>query len=97
MKKDIIYDLKRLGLHNGKGFISKAALIEGNLAKEVLNLLDRLDKRIIVPESIKHGFNQVRAVYKYSGYINQALAVMVFKAYVNEPKENFSFNIRWRI
>ncbi|MGC0866574.1 hypothetical protein [Pantoea agglomerans] len=97
MKKDIIYDLKKLGLHNGKGFIPKAALIEGDLAKEVLKLLDRLDKRIIVPDSIKHGFNQVRAVYKYSGYINQALAVMVFKAYVNEPKENFSFNIRWRI
>jgi len=63
----------------------------------VLKLLDGLDKRIIVPDSIKHGFNQVRAVYKYLGYINQALAVMVFKAYVNEPKENFSFNIYWRI
>jgi len=97
MKKDIRYDLKRLRLRNGKGFIPKAALIEGDLAKEVLKLLDRLEKRIIVPDSIKHGFNQVRAVYKYSGYINQALAVMVFKAYVNEPKENFSFNIRWRI
>lgn len=97
MKKDIVYDLKRLGLHNGIGFISKAALIEGDVAKEVLKLLDRLDRRIIVPDSIRHGFNQVRAVYKYSGYINQALAVMVFKAYVNESKENFSFNIRWRI
>lgn len=97
MKKEIIYDLKRLGLYNGRGFISKADLIEGYLAKEVLNLLDRLDKRIIVPESIKYSFNQIRAVYKYSGYINQALAVMVFKAYVNEPKENFSFNIKWRI
>ncbi|MBD8234600.1 hypothetical protein [Pantoea agglomerans] len=97
MKKDIVYDLKRLGLHNGKCFVPKAALIEGDLAKEVLKLLDRLDKRIFIPDSIKHGFNQVRAVYKYSGYINQALAVMVFKAYVNEPKENFSFNIRWRI
>lgn len=97
MKKDITYDLKRLGLHNGKGFISKAALIEGDLAKEVLKLLDRLDKRIIVPASIKHGFNQVRAVYKYSGYINQALAVMVLKAYVNEPKENFKADIHWNI
>ena len=73
MKKDIMIDLKRLGLHNGSEFISSAFLIKDN----------RLVSMI--------------ASYQRSGYINQALAVIPFKAYVNEPADSFKADIYWSI
>ncbi|MBK0019127.1 hypothetical protein [Kosakonia sp. S42] len=97
MKKDIITDLKRLGLHNGSEFISSAFLIKDNRLVAIIALIDRLEARKIVPAHIKHGFNQIRASYQRSGYINQALAVIPFKAYMNEPKENFKADIHWNI
>ncbi|EIC7575208.1 hypothetical protein LAK45_004609, partial [Salmonella enterica] len=80
MKKDIMIDLKRLGLHNGSEFISSAFLIKDNRLVSMIALIDRLEARKILPAHIKHGFNQIRASYQRSGYINQALAVIPFKA-----------------
>ncbi|EAN4728694.1 TPA: hypothetical protein ACQ2H2_001272 [Klebsiella pneumoniae] len=97
MKKDITRELKRLGLHNGNEFIAKAALIEGQRAEAILELIERLGRRKIIPDAVQHGFNQVKATYRLSGYINQALTVIAFKAYVNEPKENFKADIHWNI
>jgi|SRR5471030_356476 len=97
MKKDITKELKRLGLHNGNEFIAKAALIDGDRADQILALIERLGRRKIIPDVVHHGFNQVKATYKLSGYINQALTVIAFKAYVNEPKENFKADIHWNI
>lgn len=97
MKKDITRELKRLGLHNGNEFIAKAALIDGERAEAILELIERLGRRKIIPDGVKHGFNQIKAAYRFSGYINQALTVIAFKAYVNEPKENFKADIYWNI
>ncbi|HAJ7854085.1 hypothetical protein CI769_05955 [Shigella sonnei] len=93
MKKDITRELKRLGLHNGNEFIAKAALIEGQRAEAILVLIERLGRRKIIPDAVQHGFNQVKATYRLSGYINQALTVIAFKAYVNEPKEGDAANL----
>lgn len=87
MKKDITRELKKLGLHNGNEFIAKAVLIEGERAESILALIERLGRRKIIPEGVKHGFNQIKATYRLSGYINQAIAVIAFKAYVNEPRK----------
>lgn len=97
MKKDITRELKRLGLHNGNEFIAKAALIEGQRAEAILALIERLGRRKIIPDAVQHGFNQVKATYRLSGYINQALTVIAFKSYVNEPKESFKADIYWNI
>ena len=97
MKKDIIRDLKRLGLHNGSEFISSAFLIKNDRLVSIIALIDRLEARKIIQAHIKHGFNQIRASYQRSGYINQALAVIPFKAYVNEPAEHFKADIYWSI
>ena len=97
MKKNITRELKRLGLHNGNEFIAKAALIEGQRAEAILDLIERLGRRKIIPDAVQHGFNQVNATYRLSGYINQALTVIAFKAYVSEPKENFKADIYWNI
>lgn len=97
MKKEITRELKRLGLHNGNEFIAKAALIEGQRAEQILALIERLSRRKIIPDAVQHGFNQIKAAYRLSGYINQALAVIPFKEYVNEPKENFKADIHWNI
>ncbi|EAW0943864.1 hypothetical protein D7H20_21900 [Salmonella enterica] len=97
MKKNITRELKKLGLHNGNEFIAKAALIEGERAESILALIERLGRRKIIPDGVKHGFNQIKATYRLSGYINQAIAVLAFKAYVNEPKENFKADIHWNI
>ncbi|MBD3723181.1 hypothetical protein IE978_30200 [Klebsiella pneumoniae] len=96
-EKDITRELKKLGLHNGNEFIAKAVLIEGERAESILALIERLGRRKIIPEGVKHGFNQIKATYRLSGYINQAIAVIAFKAYVNEPKENFKADIHWNI
>ncbi|NTZ48489.1 hypothetical protein FCM30_22400 [Lelliottia aquatilis] len=97
MKKDITRELKRLGLHNGYEFIAKAALIDGERAEAILALIERLGRRKIIPDAVQHGFNQVKATYRLSGYINQALTVIAFKAYVNEPAESFKADIYWNI
>ncbi|ELL2572445.1 hypothetical protein Q6O01_004609 [Salmonella enterica] len=97
MKKDITRESKRLGLHNGYEFIAKALLIEGDRAEKILDLIERLGRRKIIPDNVKHGFNQIKAAYRLSGYINQAIAVIAFKAYVNEPAENFKADIHWSI
>lgn len=97
MKKDIIRELKRLGLHNGSEFISSAFLIKDNRLEAIIALIDRLEARKIIPAHIKHGFNQIRASYQRSGYINQALAVIPFKAYVNESADSFKADIHWSI
>lgn len=97
MKKNITRELKRLGLHNGNEFIAKAALIEGQRAEAILELIERLGRRKIIPDAVQHGFNQVKTTYRLSGYINQAIAVIAFKAYVNEPAENFKADIHWSI
>jgi hypothetical protein len=89
--------VKEVGLHNGNEFIAKAALIEGERAESILALIERLGRRKIIPDSVKHGFNQIKAAYRLSGYINQAIAVIAFKAYVNEPAENFKADIHWSI
>ncbi|UYY70177.1 hypothetical protein OKB57_25120 (plasmid) [Serratia marcescens] len=57
MKKDITRELKRLGLHNGNEFIAKAALIEGQRAEAILELIERLGRRKIIPDVVQHGFN----------------------------------------
>ncbi|MCC3735972.1 hypothetical protein LLS47_24060 [Rouxiella badensis] len=97
MKKNITRELKRLGLHNGYEFIAKAALIEGQRAEAILELIERLGRRKIIPDAVQHGFNQIKTTYRLSDYINQALTVIAFKAYVNEPKENFKADIHWNI
>lgn len=97
MKKDITKELKRLGLHNGNEFIAKATLIEGQRAESILALIERLDRRKIIPDSVKHCFSQIKAAYRLSGYINQAIVVIAFKAYVSEPAENFKADIYWSI
>lgn len=97
MKKDITRELKKLALHNGNEFIAKAALIEGERAESILALIERLGRRKIIPDGVKHGFNQIKAAYRLSGYINQAIAVIAFKAYVSEPAENFNADIHWNI
>ncbi|QFU57821.1 hypothetical protein [Klebsiella pneumoniae] len=93
MKKNITREL----IHNGYEFIAKAALIDGERAEAILELIERLGRRKIIPDAVQHGFNQVKATYRLSGYINQALTVIAFKAYVNEPKENFKADIYWNI
>jgi hypothetical protein len=92
---DITKELKRLGLHNGNEFIAKAT--DRRAAESILALIERLGRRKIIPDSVKHGFNQIKASYRLSGYINQAIAVIAFKAYVNEPAENFKADIYWSI
>ncbi|EOV3126351.1 hypothetical protein ACOFFB_005520, partial [Klebsiella pneumoniae] len=66
MKKNITRELKKLGLHNGNEFIAKAELIDGERAEGILELIERLGRRKIIPDGIKHGFNQIKATYRLS-------------------------------